>query len=138
MSHYRLLRSYIFSPRLGGSTTTTTRHFAAWEQTTTHFNPHGQHSHPLLAASISLNNSPVIRPIPNRLSSPPESHTSLLGGSVVPPSIKLGELSESSHVSSSAAAAQCNFFFFLFARTDRTTARGVQIKSCYTPFLCLN
>ena len=62
-------------------TTTTTRHFAAWEQTTTTHFPNrglegGQHSHPLLAASISLN-SPVIRPIPNRLASPPESKVSV-------------------------------------------------------------
>ena len=56
----------------GGGTTTTTRHFAAWEQTT-HF-PRGHHTHPLLAASASLNSSsPLIRPIPNRLASPPRS-----------------------------------------------------------------
>jgi len=56
-----------------GGTTTTTRHFAAWEQTT-HF-PRGHHTHPLLAASASLNaSSPsLIRPIPNRLASPPRS-----------------------------------------------------------------
>ena len=69
-----------------GSTTTTTRHYAAWEQTTTtHFQP-GHHSHPLLAASLSLNNSPVIRPIPNRLASPPETKVSIPAAA-----IKLGE-----------------------------------------------
>ena len=57
----------------GGGTTTTTRHFAAWEQTT-HFPTRGHHTHPLLAASASLNSSsPLIRPIPNRLASPPRS-----------------------------------------------------------------
>ena len=101
----------------GGGTTTTTRHFASWEQTTTHFPPSnqnrdsssrsavaasslhgsggggiGHHNHPLLAASASLN-SPVIRPIPNRLASPPESKISVSPHHILPSSaVKLGKL----------------------------------------------
>ena len=80
-----------------GATTTTTRHFAAWEQTTTHFpaanttTPLGQHTHPaLLASSVNLKASPVIRPIPSRLNASPGPKPELLGPPLKPP-VKLGE-----------------------------------------------
>ena len=107
---------FCYSFPAGGGTTTTTRHFASWEQTTTHFPPSnqnrdssrsavaasalhgsggggiGHHNHPLLAASASLN-SPVIRPIPNRLASPPESKLSVSPHHILPSSaVKLGKL----------------------------------------------
>ena len=104
------------------SGTTTTRHFATWEQTTTHHFRGGDGQNPLQSATggispITGGNAAVIRPIPNRLSSPPLT-------TVVPPMLGYDQSTPKTLLSPNQSSVKigkpiCNIFNWQRRKSSR-------------------